>query len=183
VRSLHTDAVALLSGWSAPSGAQEQLRRAYVAHLTARPDGLSRKCLPDHVTASTLVMSADGTAVLLTLHAKARRWFQFGGHVEDVDASLQDAALREASEESGVVGLVLDPAPLHLDCHEVPFCGDRPGTRHLDVRFLAVAPAASGHAVSAESVDVRWWPVDRLPSEEPSLRQLVDLGRHRARHV
>lgn len=118
---------------------------------------------------------------MLTLHAKARQWFQFGGHVEDGDATLQDAALREATEESGIAGLVLDPRPLHLDSHKVPFCGDRPGTRHLDVRFLAVSPAAAAHTVSEESVDVRWWPVDALPTQEPSLRELVELGRDRDR--
>jgi hypothetical protein len=68
--------------------------------------------------------------------------------------------------------------PVHLDAHEVPFCGGA-GARHLDVRFLAVAPAGARHAVSEESTDLRWWPVDALPSDEPSLRQLVDLGLHR----
>ena len=181
--SLHRDALALLSGWIAPNPGQQQLQREYVAHLSRHADGLSRSCLPDHITASTLVVSADGGSVLLTLHAKAGQWFQLGGHVDDDDRTLPDAALREATEESGVAGLVLDPVPLHLDSHEVPFCGGRPGTRHLDVRFLAVAPAAAQHAVSEESLDVRWWPVDGLPSDEPSLLELVHLGRHRAGHV
>lgn len=177
--ALHADALALLTGWRAPSPTQEALRAAYVDHLRHHPDGLSRTCTPDHVTASTLVLSADGDEVLLTLHAKARQWFQFGGHVEDADATLVEAALREATEESGLEGLRIDPEPLHLDRHEVPFCGGRPGTHHLDVRFLAVAPAGVEHAVSEESVDVRWWPVDDLPSDEASLHELVALGRHR----
>jgi 8-oxo-dGTP pyrophosphatase MutT (NUDIX family) len=179
VTGLHASALMLLTQWDAPDAAQERLRRWYADHLAVHPDGLSRACLPDHLTASTVVVSADGGSVLLTLHAKARQWFQFGGHVEESDATLADAALREATEESGVGGLVLDPRPVHLDAHEVPFCGGRPGTRHLDVRFLAVAPAGAEHAVSDESVDVRWWPADALPSGEHSLRELVDLGRQR----
>ena len=180
---LHAEALALLRSWPAPSEAQERLRTEYVAHLVANPDGLFRSCLPDHMTASTLVLSADGGSVLLTLHAKARRWFQLGGHVDCTDPTLQAAALREATEESGTPGLVLDPRPVHLDSHEVPFCGGRPGTRHLDVRFLAVAPAGARPCVSEESSDLRWWPVDRLPSPEPSLRELVDLGGDRARQL
>ena len=80
--SLHADALALLEGWEAPGPVQERLREQYAAHLRSHPDGLDRSCLPDHVTASMLVLSPDAGQVLLTLHAKARRWFQFGGHVE-----------------------------------------------------------------------------------------------------
>jgi ADP-ribose pyrophosphatase YjhB (NUDIX family) len=95
--TLHADALAALVGWAAPTPAQEALRERYVAHLATRADGLTRDCRPDHLTASTLVLSADGNAVLLTLHAKAHRWFQFGGHVEPGDPTLADAALREAT--------------------------------------------------------------------------------------
>ncbi len=141
---LHDDAVRLLSRWRAPDERQELLRQEYVAHLSAHDDGLTRTCLPDHVTASTLVLSPDGDQVLLTLHGKALAWFQLGGHVEAADATLAAAALREAREESGLDDLDLDPDPVQLDRHEVPFCGGRPGTRHLDVRFLAVAGTAHG---------------------------------------
>lgn len=172
---LHADALARLRGWRAPTSEQERLRAGYVAHLEARPDGLRRTCLPDHVTASTLVLDAGGDRVLLTLHAKARRWFQLGGHVEAGDPTLSGAALREATEESGLDGLLLDPDPVHLDAHVVPFCGG-PGTRHLDVRFLAVAAAPHKVRLSVESADLAWWPVDGLPSSELSLHELVGWG-------
>ena len=181
---LHADALAALERWTPPDARQARLRQEYVDHLRGNPDGLDRECRPDHVTASTLVVSPDRGSVLLTLHAKAGRWFQLGGHVEHQDATLAGAALREATEESGLDGLALDPVPLHLDAHDVPFCGGQ-GARHLDVRFLAVAPEGGRHVLSEESADLRWWPVDDLPGEEASLRELVDrgldrLGRHGA---
>ena len=161
--SLHADALATLRAWAPPNQRQRALRDRYVAHLSARPDGLSRDCYPDHVTASTLVVSADGSQALLTLHAKAHAWFQFGGHCEVGDTTLAGAALREAREESGLEQLSFDPTPLLLDEHEVPFCGSQGGVRHLDVWFLAIAPPDAEAVVSVESLAVRWWPLAALP--------------------
>ncbi len=176
---LHEDALALLRAWVPPDEAQEEVRRRYVAHLEAHPDGLRRSCFPDHITASTLILSADGEQVLLTLHAKAGAWFQMGGHCEDADTTLAGAALREAVEESGVHGLGLDPQPVQLNAHPVRFCDPRGTVHHLDVRFLAVAPADSVHAVSEESIDVRWWRCDDLPTEDQDMHELVRLARAR----
>ena len=173
--SLHADALALLGAWDPPTPTQGRLRDRYVAHLREHPDGLSRTCRPDHLTASTVVLSADRTRVLLTLHAKAGRWFQLGGHCEAGDPTLAAAAQREAREESGVPDLVVAPWPVHLDEHVVPFCGGPDASsapvHHLDVRFLAVAAEDVAHAVSEESLDLRWWPVDELP--DPALDELV----------
>jgi 8-oxo-dGTP pyrophosphatase MutT (NUDIX family) len=176
---LHEDALTLLRAWTPPDAAQEQVRRRYVAHLEARPDGLARSCLPEHITASTLILSADGTQVLLTLHAKAQAWFQMGGHCEPGDTTLAGAALREAVEESGVSDLALDPQPVQLSPHPVPFCSPAGTVEHLDVRFVALAPVDAEHAVSDESLDVRWWPWDALPTEDPDMVELVRLGRAR----
>jgi len=179
--TLHADALTVLTDWSAPHDEQERRRKRYAEHLRAHPDGLSRSCVPDHITASTVVLNSDSTAVLLTLHAKAQRWFQFGGHCEPGDATLTGAALREATEESGLTGLVLDPVPVQLSEHAVPFCGPSGDVHHLDVRFLAVAPDGADHAVSDESLDVRWWPVDALPDPDPDLVEAVALARDRMR--
>jgi len=176
--SLRDSALSVLDSWTAPDAGQESLRRRYVAHLEAHAEGTYRQCRPDHLTAGALVVSADRTRVLLTLHAKAGRWFQFGGHCEPGDETLAAAALREATEESGVEGLVLDPDPVHLDEHPVTFCGEPGLVHHLDVRFVALAPPDAVPVVSEESTDVRWWPVDALPEPDTGLvaRSLARLS-------
>jgi 8-oxo-dGTP pyrophosphatase MutT (NUDIX family) len=177
--SLHADALATLEAWAAPSAAQEELRTRYVAHLHAQPDGMQRACFPDHLTAGVLVVDAAGDRVLLNLHRKARRWFAFGGHCEPGDTTLAGAARREGLEESGLPDLRFDPVPAQLDEHAVPFCDPRGTVHHLDVRYVAAAPDGAGHAVSEESLDVRWWPVGDLPELEPAMVELVGIARDR----
>ncbi|BBH16456.1 hypothetical protein Back2_07430 [Nocardioides baekrokdamisoli] len=139
--------------------------------------GLYRSGRPDHLTVSCLVISHDLSQVLLTLHAKAGRWFQFGGHLEEGDASLLDGARREVAEESGLATFELDPRVAQLDVHWVEFCGE--GVHHLDVRFVAQADSADAYAVSEESHDVRWFPLTDLPELEDSVLDLIDIARDR----
>jgi 8-oxo-dGTP pyrophosphatase MutT (NUDIX family) len=177
--TLHADALAVLEGWAAPDPAQETRRDQYVAHLRSRLDGCAKACFPDHLTAGALVLSHDGSQVLLNLHRKARRWFAFGGHLEPEDSSLSAAALREGTEESGIPDLTVDPVPVHLSLHEVDFCDPRGTVRHFDVRFLARLGTSSEPVVSEESLDLRWFPVDEVPTDEPDMLDLIRLARER----
>jgi 8-oxo-dGTP pyrophosphatase MutT (NUDIX family) len=175
----HASALTTLRAWSPPSPAQASLRDAFVEHLAAHPDGLLRSCFPDHLTAGTIVLSPDLDGVLLNLHRKARRWFAFGGHHEPADGSLAATARREATEESGLGDLRFDAVPVQLDRHAVDFCDPRGTVHHLDVRFAAIATRGIGPRVSDESLDVRWWPVDALPTPEPEMHELIALARER----
>ena len=140
------------------------------------PTACSRCCFPDHLTAGAIVVSPDGDAVLLNHHRKADAWLAFGGHIEPGDATLADAARRELREESGLTVFDFDPSPLSLDEHAVDFCSDRGTVHHLDVRFLAIATPDDEHVVSDESLDVRWWPVDALPTTFDDMYRLIDAA-------
>ena len=99
-----------------------------------------KACTDGHVTASALVIDPERGRVLLTLHRKLRMWLQMGGHCEPEDATLAAAALREATEESGIAGLTLLPGgPVRLDRHPIP----APCHWHLDVQYAALAPAGA----------------------------------------
>jgi 8-oxo-dGTP pyrophosphatase MutT (NUDIX family) len=174
--TLHADALGVLTAWQSPDAEQERLRQRYADHLAAHPDGLWRSCLPDHVTVGALVVSADRSRVLLNLHGKARRWFHFGGHCEPDDETLAGVALREVLEQSDLASVRLSAEPVQLSEHAVPFCSPGSDVHHLDVRYAAIADD-SDHAVSDESLDVRWWPVDALPELEPEMLELIELSR------
>ncbi|WP_055694584.1 NUDIX hydrolase [Streptomyces prasinopilosus] len=153
--SLYDDAVLVLKGY----GDQPELRQAYLDHLAAHPDGVWKACHAGHLTASALVVDPERGRVLLTLHRKLRMWLQMGGHCEPGDPSLSAAALREATEESGIAGLaLLAGGPVRLDRHPIP----SPCHWHFDVQYAAVAAPGVAHAISDESLDLRWFPYDEV---------------------
>ncbi|MEU0332651.1 NUDIX domain-containing protein [Streptomyces sp. NPDC006193] len=171
--SLYDDAVLVLKGYEG----QNELRQAYLDHLAAHPDGMWKACRAGHVTASALVIDPERGRVLLTLHRKLGMWLQMGGHCEPGDATLAAAALREAAEESGVAGLTLLPGgPVRLDRHAIP----APCHWHFDVQYAALAPPGAVHAISEESLDLRWYAYDEVAGvADESVVRLLDAARAR----
>lgn len=173
---LHSDAIRVLTAWRPSDESQQALAHGYLAFLAARADATRRSCVPGHLTASAVMLSADRRSTLLTLHPRVGRWLQLGGHCEDADATLADAALREAVEESGIADLTPVAGPIQLDVHPIT-CSLGVPTRHLDVRFSIVAAAGARAVISDESDDLRWWPVDALPERtDPLLAASVRLA-------
>ncbi|MFF8995106.1 NUDIX hydrolase [Streptomyces sp. NPDC014983] len=153
--SLYDDAVLVLKGYEG----QDELRQSYLDHLAAHADGMWKACHAGHVTASALVIDPERGRVLLTLHRKLRMWLQMGGHCEPGDATVAAAALREATEESGMTGLTLLPGgPVRLDRHPIP----SPCHWHYDVQYAALAPSGAVEVISDESLDLRWFAYDEV---------------------
>lgn len=53
---------------------------------------------PGHLTCTALVLHPRESSVLPMHHHRLKRWLLPGGHVEESDASLPEAAAREASK-------------------------------------------------------------------------------------
>ncbi|WP_461170855.1 NUDIX hydrolase [Arthrobacter sp. Z1-15] len=169
----------LLTSLSALPGSES--RDAYLRFLnTAGDAALYRNGGPEHVTGSCFVFSPGFDRVLLCFHRKGQFWVQFGGHVESTDASVADAAQREAREESGIGDLVLlSPAIMDLDRHDLH--AGFSCAAHWDVGFAAVVAPSVVTSVSDESEDVRWFPINELPAQvPPSFRARLEKVRHAA---
>lgn len=178
--SVRDSVIETLTAWQAPGFAQDALREAVLAFVLGRDDACRRECVPGHITASALVLDSTGTQALLTLHPRLGRWVQLGGHCEHTDRHIVEAAHREALEESGVDALDFDPRLVAVHVHPIT-CSLGVPTRHLDLQFVAYAPADAAIEASDESLDLRWWPLDALPpTSDQALQQLVSLGR---RHI
>lgn len=173
------DAVTTLSRWEPGDDEQAELRTAYLDAL-ADDTAVFKAGPPVHLTASCILFDHRSERVLLTLHAKAHAWLQFGGHIEASDPTVHAAAQREVREESGIDGVEVDPHVVELHRHAL---GARFGrcAEHLDVRFAGWAPPGAEPLRSPESLDVRWWPIDALPEEVVAdLGVLIRRGQERA---
>ena len=148
----------------------------FLALLDTRPRAFERDEFDDgHFTGSAWLVSADGERALLTHHRALRLWVQAGGHA-DGDPDMGRVALREATEESGLTGLVLVPDIFDIDRHAIPARADTPDHHHYDVRFVVRATDDERYVVSEESLDLAWRPVTQLaddPAVDPSVRRMA----------
>ena len=112
-------------------------------------DCFKRTCRPGHITGSAWVMTQERSRCLLVHHRKLDRWLQPGGHA-DGENQVEQVALKEVEEETGLTALELDLhydqlVPLDVDVHLIPERRDATGTliedahEHHDIRFLVIA--------------------------------------------
>ncbi|MBK9018219.1 MAG: NUDIX hydrolase [Saprospiraceae bacterium] len=135
-----------------------------------------RTTFAGHLTGSAWVLSSDGGSVLLIHHKKLDRWLQPGGHVDEVDETVAETALREAAEECGLKDLTLLSSRLFdVDVHEIPERGQEPAHFHHDLRFAFQAGGMDFDANFLEVKNIRWVSLAELVGEdtEQSIRRMA----------
>lgn len=162
----------------------EAERHALLRHQLANGDDVhSRRTFPGHVTTSAFILDEEGSGVLLIHHRSLARWLQPGGHYEAPD-DLAQSALREAFEETGVEGLILDPwhidsgIPIDIDSHRIPARPERnePEHWHHDFRYIVRAERDSRLRPDlAEVHDADWRDLATLETIAP--QTLVNMSR------
>ena len=147
-----------------------------LAYTTNHADALLRTSLAAHVTASAVVVAQGSDRLLLLEHTKLKRWLQPGGHA-DGQGNLAAAALREASEETGIEGLRILVPGIDIDVHAVEIGRDSEHL-HLDVRFLVIAPPGAIARRNHESTGDAWVTAAELErfGADPGLRRLANAG-------
>lgn len=136
---------------------------------------------PGHLTASAFVVDPANRSVALIFHGKLKRWLQPGGHAEDADSDLLEAARRELSEETGMKPGSGKWHLLDVDIHLIPARLDQPEHKHFDIRFALVLQGGARPDITAadDAVDACWMPLDALAEsgEDGMLRCLRKLIR------
>ena len=129
--------------------------------LVEEPRCFERDCWRGHITGSAWLVNGAGTHTLLTHHRKLKMWLQLGGH-SDGDPDTAAVALREAREESGLTVRLLSDDLFDVDVHPIPARKEDPEHHHYDVRFVMQVVGSEDFAISDESIDLAWVPMESL---------------------
>jgi 8-oxo-dGTP pyrophosphatase MutT (NUDIX family) len=161
-----------------PTDPEERLcKNRFLDLIEKRADCFERSCFePGHITASAWLLSNTGDRVLLMHHRKLDGWFQLGGHC-DGDADVLRVAIKEAQEESGILGIkpVLNTI-FDLDIHVIPENKKEPAHYHYDVRFLLQVQEDVSFVQNEESLELAWFGLSKskLPTQAPSIMRMFD---------
>jgi len=151
---------------------EEQIYKSrMLAFLDQHPDAFERSLQIGHFTASAWLLSVDGSQALLMHHAKLNLWVQLGGHA-DGDTNLLAVAMKEAQEESGIMGIeTIIPEIFDIDIHTIPANAKEPAHEHFDVRFLLRVTSDEQVIANKESKELRW--IGKDPAELPTTQRSV----------
>ena len=145
-----------LEQFSAEHPDRRQTADQLLQFIRSTPDCFERSHAAGHITGSAWLLNPSGDKALMTHHRKLRRWLQPGGHA-DGQSDTAAVALREATEESGIEGIILlSDAIFDIDIHLIPARPGEPEHYHYDIRYLLQAPHEQ-FVVSDESEALEWW--------------------------
>jgi len=103
-------------------------------------------------------------------------WAIPGGFVS-VDESLEEAALRELEEETGVRDVYLE------QLYTFGSLGRDPRGRVITVAYFALVPADAVHPLAgSDATETRWWPVYDLPELAFDHNDILDYAFQRLRY-
>jgi 8-oxo-dGTP pyrophosphatase MutT (NUDIX family) len=150
------EALTLVRAFQA-SPEEEKSRELILSLLEFTPAPFARDQFhPGHITCTALVLHPNGRQFLVMHHHRHRRWLLPGGHVEESDVTLGDAARREAIEETAVrIPLAGSGRLAGMDVHAIPARKHEPFHLHHDLIF--VFSAESGEfTLTEEAPQVAW---------------------------
>jgi 8-oxo-dGTP pyrophosphatase MutT (NUDIX family) len=144
-------------------------------HITPANALYNRNNYVGHITASAFIVDPAQRAILLLQHRKLNRWLQPGGHVDESDQSLAEAAWREAFEETGLGRDEMQLQDLHgtsglydIDSHNIPANATKnePAHVHHDLRFLFTCHQPGLLNINAtEANGFKWVPLTTFISD------------------
>ena len=156
-------------------------REKMLAFVKGYADCFERFLEVGHVTASAWLLDKTGEKALLMHHTKLDQWVQLGGHC-DGNPDVLSAAIKEAQEESGVMGIVpVNSSIFDLDIHEIPEKGGVKAHLHYDIRFLLQIISDEEIKKNHESKELLW--IGKREKELPTKSRSVVRMFHKWVHA
>ncbi len=136
--------------------------------------------LHEKIDFTVAIFVVQGDQVLLIHHRQLDKWLPLGGHIE-LDEDPEQAALREAKEESGLdVELMGERpptteegcraliAPRFLDIHRI-----NDSHEHIGMIYWARPMAGQVTLADSEHHDIRWVSMEELDELRPAMSDSV----------
>jgi 8-oxo-dGTP pyrophosphatase MutT (NUDIX family) len=167
----------LMASYSPEYPEEKEFRASFLELIEKYPNCCERSLGHGHITGSAWIVSPDRKQCVLLHHKKLDRWLQPGGHA-DGERDVFKVALKEAQEETGLMGFMLpDQNVFDIDIHEIPARGSDLAHLHYDIRFLLVANPSEGLPGNEESHRVEWIDLSKvevLVHGERSIMRMVE---------
>jgi len=170
--------IKLLEKYQTEDQLEQKMQADLMAFVNQHENCFDRELAVGHITGSAWLVNKTLSHVFFTHHKKLDRWFQPGGH-SDGNANTLAVAMKEASEESGIEDVFIQPLShdiFDIDVHTIPARKNECEHLHYDIRFILEADMNQPLDISEESHEIAWIAVEDIPNytKEVSIMRMVE---------
>ena len=167
----------LLKEYSPYDTTENEMHQALTRFVQENENCFDRTLQQGHITGSAWLVDKNREHVFFTHHKKLGQWFQPGGH-SDGDPNTLAVSMREASEESGIEDVFIQPVDntiFDIDIHTIPANKKDPEHLHYDIRFLLETDINHPLRISEESNEITWIAIEDIPNytRETSIMRML----------
>lgn len=149
-----------------------------ICFLEKSSNCFDRSNLEGHITAGAFICDNQGN-ILLNHHKKSGMWFQFGGHSDGEEDSL-NVARREIQEEAGITHFKLGQTGIYdVAVMKIPYSAKKnePEHLHYDINFLFIVDSHN-YEISNESMEIKWVTINEalefVDKNDYSMRRMIE---------
>jgi len=167
----------LLENYQTDDQLERQMHKDLTQFVQQHDNCFDRELAVGHITGSAWLVDKNLGHVFFTHHKKLDKWFQPGGH-SDGNANTLAVAMKEASEESGIEDVFIQPLSdniFDIDIHTIPARKSEAEHLHYDIRFILETDINHPLNISDESHEIAWIALDDIPkyTKEESIQRMV----------